>query len=118
MPWKPESSLRCFVISLCIGVAACRREWAAADKFYSELHCGLSPSEVGELAARYEAKEIGCPAPREYQPNECFVSHGPTFFNFRFNSDQNLVAVARGRFHGLTGLRLSDEVNLCERSKP
>jgi hypothetical protein len=95
-------------------LAACRAEWPAAERFRASLRCGLSPAEIGELARRQGATDVGCPAPPAYEPNECYVHEGSTFFSFRFEASR-LVGVTRGRFHGLTGLKLSPETGLCSK---
>jgi hypothetical protein len=100
------------LLFLVVVFMGCEKEWDQAAAFREQLRCGMTPDDVGDLARRLGAEDVGCPTPPAYGRAFCFVGHGKTTFALRFYDDKLIMAI-RGRRFGLKGLTHSPEEMVC-----
>ena len=95
------------LIVTCRGIS----EWQQAPAFRSELRCGLTPSQVSEIARRHGSSSFKAVGSDQHWATHA-LREGGTVFWFRF-ADGALATVQEGKYFGVTGLRLSVREELC-----
>ena len=87
-------------------------QWRKADEFQETLRCGMTPEQVGELAAEMSVDSFR-PIPEPHRYTTHVLNEGATFFEFYFGAD-GLETVRQGASVGLTtGTAYDPRVNLC-----
>lgn len=102
-------------LAICLA-SACVKDEGDPVGFRSGLTCGLSMSEVSELAAMHDAERIECPSSAFGPGLRCYVNFGKTGYDLVFSADEKLASLSKTVLYGLKGMRIEPEESLCPNS--
>jgi hypothetical protein len=102
---------RAAMLLVALTLAACGLQWEEAERFRKSLHCGLTIEQVRKIAAKNGVDDLPA-AHTDPDVKNLIVAKGRQLFRLTFKAG-HLVAVQKGRYTGVDGVKLDEPVKLC-----